>query len=68
VNRFGYRPPADVLQFGSRSFFEYIDATANNDWDGKPYEDKDSVIQVIENRFLKTTYWSSGGIAFKSLP
>ncbi len=28
-------------------------------WNGRQYEDKGKVIQVIQNKLLKTTYWSS---------
>jgi uncharacterized protein YndB with AHSA1/START domain len=28
-------------------------------WNGRQYEDKGEVIQVIQNKLLKTTYWSS---------
>jgi len=28
-------------------------------WEGKPYEDKGKIIELIPNRLLKTTYWSS---------
>ncbi len=28
-------------------------------WEGKPYEDKGRVVEVVPNRLLRTTYWSA---------
>lgn len=29
------------------------------EWQGKPYEDKGTVLQVVPERLIETTYWSS---------
>ncbi len=28
-------------------------------WEGKPYEDKGRIVEVVPRKLLKTTYWSS---------
>jgi uncharacterized protein YndB with AHSA1/START domain len=28
-------------------------------WEGKPYEDKGTILELVRNRILKATYWSS---------
>jgi uncharacterized protein YndB with AHSA1/START domain len=29
------------------------------EWDGRPYEDKGTVLEVIPNKLLQTSYWSA---------
>lgn len=28
------------------------------EWQGKPYEDKGVIVEIVQDRFLDTTYWS----------
>ena len=28
-------------------------------WEGKPYEDKGTILELVRNKILKATYWSS---------
>jgi uncharacterized protein YndB with AHSA1/START domain len=33
--------------------------TYRGEWEGKPYEDKGRIIELVPNKLLRTTYWSS---------
>jgi uncharacterized protein YndB with AHSA1/START domain len=56
--------PAIIQQylFGTRAVSDWkpgSSITYTGMWQGKTYEDKGRVVEVIENKLLRTTYWSS---------
>ncbi len=55
----------DLIQqylFGTRTNTDWQvghPITWQGEWQGKPYEDKGTVLQVVPERLIETTYWSS---------